>query len=96
MQTMKQGIEPVREICQSLGALGFSATTSAAERKRLWQARNHAYEILVRAYPATNVHQRCGRADQQLSGADRAHSGRAARRDAWRSCSATLATAIST
>lgn len=51
VQTLTHGIETVREICQSLGALDFSATTSAVERKRLWQARNHAYEILVRTYP---------------------------------------------
>jgi D-lactate dehydrogenase (cytochrome) len=51
VQTLTHGIETVREICQSLGALSFSATTSAVERKRLWQARNHAYEILVRTYP---------------------------------------------
>jgi D-lactate dehydrogenase (cytochrome) len=51
VQTLTHGIETVHEICQSLGALNFSATTSAVERKRLWQARNHAYEILVRTYP---------------------------------------------
>jgi D-lactate dehydrogenase (cytochrome) len=55
VQTLTHGIETVREICQSLGALGFSATTSAAERKRLWQARNHAYEILVRTYPGKRM-----------------------------------------
>jgi len=55
VQTLTHGIEMVREICQSLGALGFSATTNAAERKRLWQARNHAYEILVRAYPGKQM-----------------------------------------
>jgi D-lactate dehydrogenase (cytochrome) len=51
VQTLTHGIDTVRDICQSLGALGFNATTSAVERKRLWQARNHAYEILVRTYP---------------------------------------------
>ena len=55
VQTLTHGIETVREICQSLGALGFSATTNAAERKRLWQARNHAYEILVRTYPGKRM-----------------------------------------
>ena len=55
VQTLTQGIETVREICQSLGALGFSATTGAVERKRLWQARNHAYEILVRTYPGKRM-----------------------------------------
>ncbi|MEO7910800.1 MAG: FAD-binding oxidoreductase [Roseiflexaceae bacterium] len=55
VQTLTHGIETVREICQSLGALNFSATTSAIERKRLWQARNHAYEILVRTYPGKRM-----------------------------------------
>jgi D-lactate dehydrogenase (cytochrome) len=55
VQTLAHGIETVREICESLGALGFSATTNAAERKRLWQARNHAYEILVRAFPGRQM-----------------------------------------
>jgi D-lactate dehydrogenase (cytochrome) len=55
VQTLTHGIETVREICQSLGGLGFSATTNAAERRRLWQARNHAYEILVRTYPGKQM-----------------------------------------
>jgi D-lactate dehydrogenase (cytochrome) len=55
VQTLAHGIDTVREICQSLGALGFSATTNAAERKRLWQARNHAYEILVRTFPGRQM-----------------------------------------
>jgi D-lactate dehydrogenase (cytochrome) len=55
VQTLAHGIETVREICQSLGAISFGATTSAAERKQLWQARNHAYEILVRTYPGKQM-----------------------------------------
>jgi D-lactate dehydrogenase (cytochrome) len=55
VQTLTHGIETVRAICESLGALGFSATTNATERKRLWQARNHAYEILVRTYPGKQM-----------------------------------------
>ncbi len=55
VQTLTHGIETVREICESLGALSFSATTNVAERKRLWQARNHAYEILVRSYPGKRM-----------------------------------------
>jgi len=54
-QTLTHGIETVRDICQSLGAVSFSATTSGAERKQLWQARNHAYEILVRSYPGKKM-----------------------------------------
>jgi D-lactate dehydrogenase (cytochrome) len=55
VQTLHHGIETVREICESLGAIGFSATADGAERKRLWQARNHAYEILVRTYPGKQM-----------------------------------------
>lgn len=54
-QVLAHGIEMVREICQSLGVVRFSATTAGAERKRLWQARNHAYEILLRRYPGQKV-----------------------------------------
>src|SRR5215207_3506477 len=55
VQTLTHGIESVREICQALGALNFSATTNATERRRLWQARNQAYEILVRTYPGKQM-----------------------------------------
>jgi D-lactate dehydrogenase (cytochrome) len=54
-QTLAHGIETVREICQSLGAISFSATADGAERKQLWRARNHAYEILVRSYPGRQL-----------------------------------------
>jgi D-lactate dehydrogenase (cytochrome) len=54
-QTLTHGIEMVRDICESLGAVRFSATTAGAERKQLWQARNHAYEILLRRYPGQKI-----------------------------------------
>jgi D-lactate dehydrogenase (cytochrome) len=34
-----------------MGALSFRATTDTAERKRLWHARHHSYEIMVRMHP---------------------------------------------
>jgi D-lactate dehydrogenase (cytochrome) len=50
-----QSIAMAREICESLGASGIEATTSATERRRIWQARNHAYEMMVRAYPGQRM-----------------------------------------
>jgi D-lactate dehydrogenase (cytochrome) len=52
--TLQMGIETVREICSEFGALSFHATTDPTERKRLWQARHHSYEILKRTYPGKN------------------------------------------
>ena len=45
------GLEMVREICDDLGAIKVTTTTDTAERKKLWQARHHSYEILVRMHP---------------------------------------------
>jgi D-lactate dehydrogenase (cytochrome) len=49
--TLEAGLEMVRQICEELGALSIHATTDAAERKRLWHARHHSYEIMVRSHP---------------------------------------------
>lgn len=49
--TLEAGLETVREICEELGAVSFRATTDTAERKKLWHARHHSYEIMVRTYP---------------------------------------------
>lgn len=49
--TLAAGLEVVRQICEEMGALNFRATTDAAERKRLWHARHHSYEIMVRMHP---------------------------------------------
>jgi D-lactate dehydrogenase (cytochrome) len=49
--TLEQGITTVREICEEMGALSFRATTDNAERKKLWHARHHSYEIMVRSHP---------------------------------------------
>lgn len=45
------GLEMVKEICDEMGALSFRSTTDAAERKKLWHARHHSYEIMVRSHP---------------------------------------------
>lgn len=48
---LNDGLEMVREICDEMGAISFRATTDTAERKRLWHARHHSYEIMVRSHP---------------------------------------------
>lgn len=48
---LAHGLEMVQEICEEMGAISFKATTDTAERKKLWQARHHSYEIMVRTYP---------------------------------------------
>jgi D-lactate dehydrogenase (cytochrome) len=45
------GLEAVRDICDEMGAISFYATTDTAERRKLWHARHHSYEIMVRAHP---------------------------------------------
>lgn len=50
--TLAAGLEIVQEICEEMGALWFKSTTDTAERKRLWHARHHSYEIMVRMHPA--------------------------------------------
>jgi D-lactate dehydrogenase (cytochrome) len=49
--TLAAGLEIVQEICEEMGALWFKSTTDTAERKRLWHARHHSYEIMVRTHP---------------------------------------------
>jgi D-lactate dehydrogenase (cytochrome) len=49
--TLTYGLEMVQEICKEMGAISFRATTDSAERKKLWQARHHSYEIMVRSHP---------------------------------------------
>jgi D-lactate dehydrogenase (cytochrome) len=49
--TLEAGLESVREICEEMGALSFRATTDTAERKKLWHARHHSYETMVRYHP---------------------------------------------
>ncbi len=49
--TLAAGLDSVREICEEFGAIRVHATTDTAERKRLWHARHHSYEIMVRSHP---------------------------------------------
>jgi D-lactate dehydrogenase (cytochrome) len=41
----------VQQICEEMGSVTFKSTTDATERKRLWHARHHSYEIMVRSHP---------------------------------------------
>jgi D-lactate dehydrogenase (cytochrome) len=49
--TLAAGLDSVREICEEMGALSVKATTDTAERRKLWHARHHSYEIMVRSHP---------------------------------------------
>ena len=47
----KPGWRWCSEICEEMGALSVHATTDTAERRKLWHARHHSYEIMVRSHP---------------------------------------------
>jgi D-lactate dehydrogenase (cytochrome) len=49
-------LNTVHEICQEAGALSIKTTTNNAERLKLWQARHHAYETIVRRHPGQKVY----------------------------------------
>jgi D-lactate dehydrogenase (cytochrome) len=49
--TLAAGLDMVKEICDELGAVSFRATMDPTERKKLWHARHHSYEIMVRMHP---------------------------------------------
>src|SRR5688572_17748957 len=49
-------LNTVQEICQEAGALSIKTTTNNAERLKLWQARHHAYETIVRRHPGQTVY----------------------------------------
>ncbi|MCU0498983.1 MAG: FAD-binding oxidoreductase [Anaerolineae bacterium] len=50
-ETLEYGLQELLQICNDQGATGFRATTDHAERAKLWQARHHAFETLVRVHP---------------------------------------------
>jgi D-lactate dehydrogenase (cytochrome) len=49
--TLEAGLDTVKQICEEMGVLRFRATMDNTERKRLWHARHHSYEIMVRSHP---------------------------------------------
>ncbi len=46
-----EGLAMAREICQDNGAINFQAAAGLEARNRLWEARHHVYESVVRAHP---------------------------------------------
>jgi D-lactate dehydrogenase (cytochrome) len=50
-ETLALGLQMVQEICEELGSVAFRSTTDAVERRKLWHARHHSYEIMVRSHP---------------------------------------------
>lgn len=50
-QTAELDIVLMREICVEVGAVRIWATTDSAERKKMWQARHHLFETMVRVFP---------------------------------------------
>jgi D-lactate dehydrogenase (cytochrome) len=54
-ETLKMGLDTVREICEEMGSSRFHSTTDNAERKKLWHARHHSYEIMVRQHPNDKI-----------------------------------------
>ena len=49
--TIEQDLLLVQEICQEMGAETFFATADPTERRRLWHARHHIFETIIRCYP---------------------------------------------
>jgi D-lactate dehydrogenase (cytochrome) len=52
---LEAGLALAREICAEFGAVYIRATTDNTERLKLWSARHHSYEILVRANPNRKI-----------------------------------------
>jgi D-lactate dehydrogenase (cytochrome) len=51
---LEYGLMLVREICEELDAISIRTTTDHAERRKLWHARHHSYEIMLRTHPGKN------------------------------------------
>jgi D-lactate dehydrogenase (cytochrome) len=49
-------LEMVQEICRESEALSIKTTTNNAERLKLWHARHHTYETIVRRHPNQKVY----------------------------------------
>jgi len=46
-----EGLVAAREICEQNGAINVQAASGLEERNRLWEARHHTYESLLRQHP---------------------------------------------
>ncbi|HSJ86244.1 MAG TPA: FAD-binding oxidoreductase [Anaerolineales bacterium] len=49
-------LNSVREICLEAGGLNIKTTTNNAERLKLWHARHHTYETIVRRHAGQKVY----------------------------------------
>jgi D-lactate dehydrogenase (cytochrome) len=49
-------LNTVQEICREAGASLIQTTTNNAERLKLWHARHHTYETIVRRHPGQKVY----------------------------------------
>lgn len=50
-ESLRLGLETVRQICNEMGATAVWATADPTERRQLWHARHHTFETLVRTHP---------------------------------------------
>ena len=50
-ESLAMGLTMAQEICEELGAVSFRFTVDPTERRQLWHARHHSYEIMVRSHP---------------------------------------------
>jgi D-lactate dehydrogenase (cytochrome) len=56
MGALEAVLNTVQEICQEAGALNIKTTTNNAERLKLWHARHHTYETIVRRHPGQKMY----------------------------------------
>jgi D-lactate dehydrogenase (cytochrome) len=56
VSALESVLKTVQEICQESGALSVKTTTNNAERLKLWHARHHTYETIVRRHPNERIH----------------------------------------
>ena len=52
---LESTLEAVREMCEECGSVRFFSTTNQSERLKLWNARHHTLETIIRTYPGKKV-----------------------------------------
>jgi D-lactate dehydrogenase (cytochrome) len=55
-EALNMSLSAVEALCAQGNALNVRSTTDTAERKRLWHARHHSYEIMVRTHPGQKIY----------------------------------------
>jgi D-lactate dehydrogenase (cytochrome) len=56
VSALESVLNTVQEICREAGALSIQTTTNNAERLKIWHARHHTYETIVRRHPGQRVY----------------------------------------